>query len=76
MSAFDLRSSRRLCFQKVHAEPVFALHAHNSSTGLRVVSGGGDNILNRSAMTSSQAEAYNMSATDTICLKQPGKPHF
>lgn len=57
----------QLCAQKVHSEPVFALHARHSSKGLSVVSGGGDSILNRSKYA-----VNSLTTTETIPLQHPG----
>jgi len=57
----------QLCAQKVHSEPVFALHARESPKGLGVVSGGGDNLLTRSQLT-----ANVLTTTDSITLQHPG----
>ena len=64
---------RTLCHHKVHSEPVFALDASISSSGVAVVSGGGDNLLVRSSLET-RLLPWALSVTDTVSLKHPGRP--
>ena len=65
-----------LCSAKLHEEPIFALDAFQSSRGVRVLSGGGDASVRRSALTST-TEHYNKAAEltqiDSTTLPHPGK---
>ena len=66
-----------LCSVKLHEEPIFALDAFQSSRGVRVLSGGGDASVRRSALTSTTEHYSNKAAEltqiDSITLPHPGK---
>jgi hypothetical protein len=64
---------RTLCHHKVHSEPVFALDASISSSGVAVISGAGDNLLVRSSLET-RLLPWAMSITDSVSLKHPGRP--
>jgi hypothetical protein len=67
--------SSALCTTQLHSEPVFAIAATRSSKGLRVLTGGGDAVIRRTALTlpvDGGAETGTFEAVDKVDLPHPG----
>jgi hypothetical protein len=78
LSAYDIRAgSSALCTTKLHSEPVFGIAvARTSKKGLRVLTGGGDAVLRRTALVldgESEAGAGAFEDIDRVDLPHPGR---
>jgi hypothetical protein len=67
--------SSALCTTQLHSEPVFAIAAARSSKGQRVLTGGGDAVMRRMALTlpvDGGAGTGSFKAVDKADLPHPG----